>query len=209
MREFLKAQLKALIIAGIRQMEFLDEKQVTDLLNELCVISQNKFNYIPVEIQQAEIKRQIIEDPEFNGINTRWLFKILSRISDKYWKEKQKEQGPALTEYDLTPASPEIAEKYLKQFDEMVAKATGPIFNNGSKELRESNGYSKSILNQVLRQKFFVGEVCPSCQGSTYENNDVSQGNCLECEGTGEIERVEVMAVSIEEARKAYNETFK
>lgn len=121
MRDFFKHQLKGLIVAGIRQMEYLDESQITELLNQLCIISEKKFNYIPIEVQKVEIRKQIIEDPEFNGLNTRWLFKTLTRISDKYWRTRS-----TITEEQLTPAPPEVAEKYIEEFKKQLVKVGGP-----------------------------------------------------------------------------------
>lgn len=152
MRDFFKVELYALPSAGIRQMEFLTSDQVTQLLDDLCVISEKNFKYIPKSIQQSEIKKQIIQDLEFNGITTRWLFKILTRIAEPYWRSR-------LTEEDLTPVTPatnEQAEYWIGEWKKALEKVEDN-FNNKSgsgSRLRESmDAWAKKP--DPIKQRFF------------------------------------------------------
>lgn len=99
-------------------------------------------------------------------------------------------------------------------------------------DLEEREG-RKSIA--PVRPEWIVGEPCQTCNGDTYiigsktepdccgnvstsgecksycavPKQVPTQEQCPVCEGTGEINRVIVHASSLEEARKAYNATFK
>lgn len=91
MREFFKDTLETLhIITGCRQMEFLSEDEVKILVDKLCVVSEKNYGYIPLEAQKHEITRQILEEPDFSGLNPKVLHKWLSRIADRYWQERNR-----------------------------------------------------------------------------------------------------------------------
>lgn len=211
MRAFFQSQLDLLPAAGIRQVEFLTADQIKLLLDSLCVISEKKFGYIPATIQQTEIKKQIIEDPDFNGINTRWLFKILTKIAEPYWRSR-------MTEEELTPqpepVSPERADywisewrKALNQMNENFSQAG----KGGGSRLKESLGIEKAQSVGVIKN-YEIGQNCPECQGKGFvflkDGLPGTVEDCNTCLGKKQINVFSIPATSEAEARKQYTELF-
>lgn len=177
MREFFKKTLKDLkAITGIRQEEFLSDDEMQLLLDGLVKTSQGKFGYIPIEAQQAEIQKQIIEDKDFNaggaygyGLNTRIVHKWLERICGKYWNNK-------LTEDDLTPeAEPVTGERrefWLNEFKKSVDQA--------------SDTFTKSVGSGSRLKKQF-DEIAPTPE-SIRKEKEMSERYEVECcDETGNV----------------------
>lgn len=205
MNEFFRQQLNKLHLAGIRQMEFIATKEeVDELIDMLCTISEKNFGYIPKNIQQAEIQKQIIQDPDLKtdgGITTRWLYKILSKIADKYWKEKM---NSGIDEVLAEPISPERQAYWLEEWKKMISQ----VHENFTKG-QGTGSQLKESLNQLAKAEpierlFTVGQVCPDCNGdATVIIDDVIE-QCLTCNASGEVNRKEIWAKDEEEAKKLY-----
>lgn len=202
MKEFFETEMKKLHLVGIRQADFLTADEIEEILNALCNVSEKSYKYIPKEVQQAEIKRQIIQDPDFNGLNARWLHKILYRISEKYWKDKMKTEQTE--EAQGEPISQERAEYWIGEWNKVISKAHENLTKG-----QGTGSQLKESLNQLASpagRPFKVGQVCPQCNGDgTKEGQDNIIEMCETCKGEGEINQKEVWAQDEGEAKIKYN----
>ncbi len=120
---------------------------------------------------------------------------------------------------DPEPATQEQRDYWAAKFFEGLNNIGNRPIVNGMKALRESKGYTESLITKDPRPKWIVGEVCPNCDGKGYyegtivdeelEKNVIGKAPCLSCDLTGKKEpRYEVYASSQAEADKAYKASF-
>ncbi len=145
MRDFFKTLLENLyVLTGSRQMEFISSEQLPLLLDSLESICR-KYSYIPEETQKSEINKQILEDQDFTALTPKILHKWLFRISGAHWKESAHTDKQKV--YDQEPCKPEIADKYIKEWRESLAKIGNPETNHQS---------IKDRYPEYFKQKFIV-----------------------------------------------------
>lgn len=204
-------------LTGIRQLFFLQSDPDGKKKIEVCIAgmveTSKRFPYIPDDEQQKIIREAMVTDQDYEALNSRIIYKWLNLHKDTYWGKSQKAQ---ITEQELTPAPKEVADKYAEQWKEALQKIGNPEMKEKSikdpiiQEL--SNRYPSTA---GTRQRFIVGDVCNVCkgQGTIYEDVVGDGGSrmpidCEECEGTGQINRVEVYATNQQEAEKAHRAIF-
>lgn len=106
MREFLKSELKTLKAkTGLNQLENLSalpdsQNQIKILLDSIMLVF-DEFHFIPDNDKKRIIQENIIRDQEFQGLNSRVVWRWLNAQKDKYYKElahRESESGePPLT----------------------------------------------------------------------------------------------------------------
>lgn len=106
MRDFLKSELKTLKAkTGLNQLENLSalpdsQNQIKILLDSIMLVF-DEFHFIPDNDKKRIIQENIIRDQEFQGLNSRVVWRWLNAQKDKYYKElahRESESGePPLT----------------------------------------------------------------------------------------------------------------
>ncbi len=95
MKDFLIQCLKDLEpLTGIRQLYYLqsdleDGERKKDVLIKGMLIACEKFPYIPDEAKKAIISSQMIEDQEYDALNSRTIWKWLNAFKQPYLNPKE------------------------------------------------------------------------------------------------------------------------
>lgn len=145
MRDFFIQCLKDLeSLTGLRQLFFLqsdlqDGERKKNVLIEGMILVAKKFDYIPEEEQKKIISRMMVEDQDYDSLNSRVIWKWLNLHKDKYFEGQSHYE-----EINTKPAPPEVADKYIEQVKESLKQIGNPQIVNGLKKLREESGV-KSI----------------------------------------------------------------
>lgn len=154
MRDFFRQCLNELEDrTGLRQLFFLKsqcaneaefDKRVNIILDSMVYASKS-FSYIPEESQQKYILRMMVEDQDYDHLDSRTVHKWLNLHKDKHMTT------PKITEEEMTPAPPEVAEKYIEQFKEAVLKVGNPVIEVPSLEetKRVETGRSKFVIEGI------------------------------------------------------------
>lgn len=180
MKDFIIHCLKDLeSLTGIRQLYFLEQrddgaKQIETVINGI-LFACKRHSYIPEEAQMRIISQMMMEDQDFDSLNGRVVNKWFE-VNKGHWYFST----PKITEEELTPAPPEVADKYAKELLSNIEKIGNPEYKNGMKELREKNGYGKAVSVSVIK------------------NFEVD----------GHAGKISIPATSEEVAKKIYIETF-
>lgn len=165
MKDYFRQQLSELHIIGIRQTDYLSKEDVEKLLNELDFICSKQFNYIPAEIQKAEIRKQLIQDQETgkDGLTIRNIYKWLWKIADKHWRNR-------ITEEELTPepepVTGERREYWLNEFKKSIDAATASYtasIGSGSRlkqQFEEIAPTPESIRKEKEMRERYLIECC-------------------------------------------------
>lgn len=229
MRDFFKSELQTLKAkTGLNQFENMSampdkEKQFKILFDSLEMVCA-EFQYIPDNDKKRIIQEQIIRDQDFTGLNSRVVWKWLNANKDHYWAiyqakvEKQAQAQPV--SFDQLPAHIQAeVNQFLASLasDGSGVKVVPSVSNEEIKAIQNEDKNRvekpKSLIASNPRPKFKVGETCPDCFGTGQVFQDPATESplnnpCAFCEGTGQINIVEIQAASLEEARKAYQATF-
>jgi hypothetical protein len=134
MKDFFKREFELLEAkTGFKQYEkILDkdtwERDLEEIIN-LMVAECNRppFDMVGIDIKMNVIRSAIVEDKEFTGLSARFVHRSLSnwwQFNGGRYLEKHMQ---ALPKEEHEPAPPEVAEKYLKEWEEKV-KAAGSRF---------------------------------------------------------------------------------
>ncbi len=216
MRDFFKTILNELKDnTGLDQVRWLRndceteaefDKRVENIVNGMMVVSE-KFDYIPPGFQQKYIRKMMIEDQNYDSLNSRVIWKWLDAHKGLHFLGSTKITEDQMMAY----ATPEEAEKYIAEWKQALSKIGNPEYKNGMTELRKSAGFEASYSAAAPRPSFIVGDECPNCKGLGYGmvGDPPEQDPCLECDLTGKINRYEVHATNQVEADKAFQEAKK
>ncbi|MFZ2905308.1 MAG: hypothetical protein WAZ98_03795 [Cyclobacteriaceae bacterium] len=161
MRDFFKELLNKLYpLTGIDQVGKLSDQQITELLNELEAESKSKlWMHIKQEIIQRVIMDAVKNDPEFYGLNV----KFLRRSLHKFWEQSGQRILEAETKQELKPLvrTPEelqridkIATQYLKQLEAIHL----PEMPKMSKKEIEEEGQVRPKVNRYKPDPQYVIE---------------------------------------------------
>ncbi len=124
MKEFFIECLKNLeALTGIRQLFFLQSDpegaKKKDVLIDGMVLVSKKFDYIPEETQQKYIRKMMVEDQNYESLNSRVIWKWLDMHKVNHITHSHFDED-ALTQYE--PASPEVADYWANKWKEELAK---------------------------------------------------------------------------------------
>lgn len=208
MKDFIIQCLKDLeSLTGIRQLYFLEQredgaKQIETVINGI-LFACKRHSYIPEEAQMRIISQMMMEDQDFDSLNGRVVNKWLESNKGHWYFST-----PKITEEELTPAPPEVADKYAKELLASIEKIGNPEYKNGMKEIREKNGYGKAVSVGVIKN-YEIGQTCAQCGGTGKAGpSPEEEFECTHCNGKGQTDTIFIPATSIEEARKQYTELF-
>lgn len=217
MRDFFKSELETLYAkTQLKQYENLsameDGKRQIGVMIDSCVLACSRFPEIPDDKKKEIILTAMEQDGDFKGFSSPWVWKVLNAKKDVFYRGQTHFQETGDTELppEKKPVSDERRAFWLaewqKTLEGFVNKATGQEINSIKdpmiQELRNQIG-----VKIEPRPKFLIGDTCPVCKGAT-TSDFPDQTWCEECEGTGEINRVQIQADNEAEARKVYNATF-
>lgn len=133
MRDFFIKCLNELeAITGLRQLAFWEMEAAKDIQAgksekearnkfDVCVAgmveASKKFPEIEEERQRKHVRRMMVEDTTYEALNSRTIYRWLNQYRQQQAPKAQ------LTEEDLSQvAPPEVADKYIKEFQESLAK---------------------------------------------------------------------------------------
>lgn len=132
MKDFFIQCLKDLeSLTGLRQLFFLqsdleDGERKKNVLIEGMVLACKDYPYIPEESQKKIIREAMVKDQNYEALNSRVIHKWLTQAANAYRTHSN------FTEEDLTPrdqdgkpttpAPPEIADKYYREWIASLAK---------------------------------------------------------------------------------------
>lgn len=178
MRAFFQTILENLYIyCGNRQIEKMDDTEVTALLDALCRVSA-LYNYIPEDDQKTIIEKCLVEDKDYQNINARLVSKWLEINGKKFFQEIAHKET-----VHHEPATPEQRSHWLAEWQKELDKI------NTNFEIRPIS------RAEMMREQFFQGEVPQSNykplsdeqvkkkelhRRYVSENYDKITGNCLE-----------------------------
>lgn len=161
MKDFFKQCLEELEdVSGIRQLHWLrqsceDQEQFDkrkNVLIEGMILSSQRFLYIPQEDQKKIIRKMMIEDQNYEAINSRTVHK---------WLDLHKNQFPFITEEEMKPqAEPaplEVADKYLNQLRANIAAMETNYKLPTLKEIKENLEQTPKV--ETGRQKFVINDI--------------------------------------------------
>jgi len=129
MREYFVQLFKDLkILTGVRQYEDIasmeDSQKAQETLDQLVnalVFVCNTFSYIPDKDKQAIIKRKMMEDVKFYGLNAQKIWQYLNSSSSKYFSESHHRE---VNEMEVKPLEPLSAETQ-KLIDDYLIQLSG------------------------------------------------------------------------------------
>lgn len=127
MKKFFEDCLRNLeAVTGLRQLAYWEMEAAKDQVSaekklETCIAGMvavsKQFTDIPELKQMAIIEKMMVEDTTYESLNSRTIYRWLDRY------RQQLRPTSHFTEEDLTQvAPPEVAEKYIKEFHENIAK---------------------------------------------------------------------------------------
>lgn len=128
MRDFLKSELKTLKAkTGLNQLENLSalpdsQNQIKILLDSIMLVF-GEFHFIPDNDKKRIIQENIIRDQEFQGLNSRVVWRWLNAQKDKYYKElahRESEEG-------APPLTGEARDKAIAEWLQAVNKLEGAV----------------------------------------------------------------------------------
>lgn len=213
MREFFKQCMEDLeSISGSRQKYYLDsdledgERKKKVLLDGMVEASR-KFDYIPEKDQQTIIRRMMIEDQNYESLNSRVIWKWLEMHKGKYSTQ------PRLSEEEIIPPPP-LSEEMQKQIREYLANLAGstvkpvPQVNEWdlkaiqeedsiSREGRKGSGYIPKPEMVVIDKR--RKEAIKKLGLDQYDVKDLK---------TFQVEGQSILAPSLEIAQEYYIEVF-
>lgn len=169
MREFFKDCLKNLeAITGLRQLAFWEMEAAKDQVSaerkvEICISGMvevcKDYPFIPEEAQKKIIRDQMVKDQKYEALNSRTIHKWLSAASNAYRTHSQFSEDDLLPKDEngqvTDPAPPEVAEKYIKQFQAGLAKVgtnlptTEQILEDLKQVKRVETGRQKFVIEGV------------------------------------------------------------
>lgn len=164
MKDFFTQCMKDLFaITGIEQVKWMQNDLVNgkrdfDLCVESMVQVSAKFEYISEEDQQVIIRRMMVEDKQYKGLNSRTVWGWLDMHKDTYYRGQTH-----FEETEHNPAPPEVADKYMQEWKQSLEKIGNPEIVNGLKTLREERGTfvtgTDSIGYQMGKTKFVINDI--------------------------------------------------
>lgn len=194
MREFFKQCLEELEdVSGIRQLYWLRQSCETkedfdkrkSVLIESMVLASQRFPYINQEEQKKIIRRMMIEDQQYDALNSRTIHK---------WLDLHKDKFPFITESEMEQshapeAPPEVAAKYIEKLKAII-ESTGRQVPTMTQEEIQKEGHERIKDPMIAKLKDELSAPFTPRQKFV-------------------IEGIEIIAVSQEEAQKAFDATFK
>lgn len=168
MRDFLRQCLKDLQpLTGNRQLFFL-ESDLEDGVRkiEVClagmVAACKDYPYIPEDAQQKIIREQMVKDQQYEELNSRTIHKWLSQASRAYITHSQFSEDdlmPRDENGNIVPAAPpEVAEKYLSQFQAELVKVGNATRTAISAMRREISPQERSTSLEEVKKKLLHTE---------------------------------------------------
>jgi hypothetical protein len=139
MRDFFRHELETLYLkTGLLQHSKLsamkDAEVQIKMLLDLLVAKCAHFPLIPDSDKQEIIRERMIDDADFQGFNPKILHKWLNAENAKYLPQSQSQFTEDLNH---KPAPPEVADKYIEQWREVMAKIGDPQYmTSGIKDQR-------------------------------------------------------------------------
>lgn len=167
MKDFFTECLKDLYsITGIEQVRWMqndlkDGKRNFDLCVDSMVKTCELFDYIPEDEQKKIIRRMMIEDKDYTGLNSRTVYKWLALFKDSYFRGQTHH-----VEIEHNPAPPEVADKYLKEWSESLSKIGTGENVTGIKDLRVQQMKDKLGTKECKHIDFIEdekGKICIDC----------------------------------------------
>lgn len=125
-----------------------DAKEQMKLLLELLVAECDKFKFMPDADKKAHILDRMISDGDFQGFNPKILNKWFREVYIKYIPNQSD-----FVEIEREPAAPEVAEKYINQWRQELAKIGVP-------KVSESGEYAIKDHRVRLLKEQFRGKEC-------------------------------------------------
>jgi hypothetical protein len=145
MRKFFQTILENLYIyCGNRQIEKMDDTEITALLDALCRVSE-VYSYIPEEDQKSIIQKCLVEDKEYQNINARLVSKWLEINGKKFFQEIAHKE----TVYH-EPATAEQRAHWLSEWQKELDKI------NTNFEIRPIS------RAELMRESFYQGDHTPT-----------------------------------------------
>ena len=128
---------------GIRQLYWLQQnpdadRQVNIVLDSMVIVSK-EFSYIPQEDQQRIISEMMVKDQDYDGLNSRVIYKWLAQRRDHYWMaDKAAEEIPRVQLTEEQQANIDrLAGEFLKQLSGNFKPAYTDLDNEIKKIQRE------------------------------------------------------------------------
>jgi hypothetical protein len=153
MKEFYTQCLKDLYaLTGIEQVRWMQNDLKDGKRNfELCVagmVEQSKaFPYIPIEAQQKIILKMIIEDKDYQMLNSRTVFRWLNLHRDAYFiNANAPEETPRV---QLTEEEEKTVNALIEQWKKDVSK-----IGSGGRNTQPGTYQIKDQRIQKLKEKF-------------------------------------------------------
>lgn len=172
MKEFFKQCLEDLeSLTGLRQLYFLqsdeDGRRKIDVLLMGMVLACESYPYIPEEAQRKIIRDQMVKDQSYEALNSRTVHKWLTTAANSFRAHSQFD-ADLLTPRDrdgnpCEPAAPEVAEKYMKEFQSQLEKVGRQVPQGRDGVAVRATGYPstpaedverKMLHNQYLRENY-------------------------------------------------------
>jgi hypothetical protein len=125
MKEFFHQCLEDLEAkTGLRQLYWLQqnpdsERQVNIVLDSMVIVSK-EFSYIPEEDQQRIISTMMIKDQEYDGLNSRVIYKWLAGHREHYWSLTQNDTKE-IPQVKLTAEQQAKVDKIAKDYLQQLA----------------------------------------------------------------------------------------
>lgn len=162
LRDFFKLEMETLQAkTGMRQLETMMAKDGWEvdlsLLLDLLVAECNRpaFMQIGVDVKMKIIREAIISDKDFIGLNAKFVYKSLANWwyanGDRYMEKHTQ----ALPKEQHEPAPPEVAEKYLKEWESSLMGTENnlkgvPVLTTA--EIQSEGQQTENILSEQLKK---------------------------------------------------------
>ncbi len=153
MREFFLDILKDLKdIYGCNQIHWLMQECATQeefnkkknfIIDSLVTVSK-RFDYIPDEVQQKYIRKMLIEDQNYESLNTRVVWKWLDMHKVNHITHSHFDED-ALTQYE--PASPERADYWAEEWKKQLAMIGQPVPKVTTEEIERKDPILKGLVS--------------------------------------------------------------
>lgn len=107
-------------LTGIRQLYFLSQdaegKAKIEVLIRGILHTCDQFPYIPDEAKKKVIRERMIEDQDYDALNSRTVYKWLNSAKEVYWAKKAEERQETVYE-PLSPETEEMIAQHLKSLE--------------------------------------------------------------------------------------------